>query len=380
MANVFLATADIVQGMCDDFKSFTGVTLNSSDYDDTRVMKFWTDAGALSSMYAQAQRVVNDFFPASASTTGLISHLNTRSLATQIQPQPAHGVIRITGNAAGITIPIGTQAKRVSDGSVLTSIQLGVTGADNTVSLFFESVSKGNAQNLDSIGQPFTLTTAIAGIQSACTNVSLFLDGRDLEGDAEMIVRIQAHDQDDNSGGNAAAYEAWALAASNQVVTSKCIRLARGPDTVDTYITAGTSDIQAAVQSGQPVTRLPSSDLLALVQSYITLLNPVTDVHLTHAPIELSIDITFQYSLNVETTANRSYCDQIITKVIQTYVYKARPQDILSPTAIERLVDQAIGDQIIERNCGNLNGLSTHFTVPSINIMTPRLITITRLV
>ena len=380
MASVFKATADIVQEMCDDFKSLTGVTLDPTDYDDTRVMKFWTDAGALSSMYSQAQRVVNDFFPVSASTDGLISHLNARSMPLQIQPQSSHGQILLTGNASGIIIPVGTQVKRVSDGAVFNCIQAGTTDSTFTATLFFESVATGNAQNLDSISQPFTLTTAIAGLQSACTNASLFLDGRDLEVDADMVTRIQAHDQDDNSGGNAAAYEAWALAASNQVVTSKCIRLARGPDTVDTYITAGTSDIAAAVQSGQPVTRLPSADLLALVQAYILTLNPVTDVHLTHAPIELPIDITFQYSLVTETAPNRSYVNGIITKVIQIYIYQARPLDVLSPTAIERLVDQAIGDQIVERNCGNLNGASTHFTVPSINIMTPRLITLTQLV
>ncbi len=376
MASVFLATADIVQEMVDDFKSITGVTLDPTNVDDSYVAKFYAEAGAISSMYAQAQRVLNDVFPATASTDGLLKHLAARSLSSQIQPQPSTGVLKLTGNSSGIAIGIGAQAKRVSDGAVFTCIQAGVTGSDLTASLYFQSQSTGNSQNLDSLNQPFTLTSAISGLQSAVTNVSLFLDGRDLETDDEMRARILAHDQDENSGGNQAAYEAWALAASNQVVTAKTIRLPRGPDTVDTYITAGTTDIASAVQSGSPVTRLPSADLISAVQAYILARNPVTDDHRTKAPIELPFSVSFAFSLMIETTANRSYVGGVITKVIQTYIYQARPLDVLTPTAIERLVDQAIGDQIKERNCANMAGSVTNYTVPAINILTPQTITL----
>jgi uncharacterized phage protein gp47/JayE len=376
MANVFVATSDIVQEMVDDYKSITGITLDPNNFDDSYVAKFWAEAGAVSSMYAQVQRVLNDFFPATASTEALVQHLSTRAMPGQIQPQPSSGQIKLTGNAAGIAVAAGTQVKRVSDGAVFTAIQDGVTGSDFTVILFFQSASTGNVQNLDSYNQPFTLTTAIAGMKTACVNSSLFLDGRDLETDAEMRARIQAHDQDDNSGGNQTAYETWATIASNQVVTAKTIRLPRGADTVDTYITAGTSDIAAAVQAGQPVTRLPSADLLATVQAYILARNPVTDDHLTKAPIEIPFDVNFAYDLFTETASNRTYVNGIITKVIQTYIYQARPLDVITSTAIERLVDQAIGDQISERHCADLGGSVGHYQVPAINILTPRTITL----
>jgi uncharacterized phage protein gp47/JayE len=377
MANVFKATADIVQEMCSDYKSITGITLSPTNYDNENVIKFYTDAGAISSMYAEIQRTANDFFPQTASLSGLIKALASRSMPPQIQPQSSQGQIQLTGSAAGIAITAGaTQVQRVSDGAVFTCIQSGVTDGAKTANLFFESQAKGNAQNLDSLNQPFTLITPISGISTNCINTSLFLNGRDLETTKEIAARITAHDQDDNSGGNEIAYENWAQVASSEVVTAKTVRLPRGPDTVDTYITSGTTDIAAAVLAGQSISRLPSPALLATVQAYITSLNPITDDHLTKAPIETPLNVTFRFKLYDESTANRSYLTGIITQIIKIYLYSAKPLDVLSPSAIERLVDQQIGDQISERACDNLGGMNTYFTVPAVNIIVPGTLTI----
>lgn len=378
MSNIFRSTSDIVQDMCDDYKTLTGVTLSPKQIDNTTVIKFYTYAGSLSALYSQAQRMTNDFFPATASTEGLINHLGTRLLPTQIQPQKSHGQITFTGTV-GTYIPLGTQVKRVSDGSIFQTIQDGTILSGGTIDLYCESLSTGTVQNLDSLGNPFTLITAITGVQANCTNSTQLLDGRDLETDAEMLARIQEHDRDDNSGGNASAYEAWAKTASAEVVTAKTIRLVRGPDTVNTYITAGTTDIASAVKNGQAVLRLPSSALLATVQAYITALNPVTDDHLTIAPIELALDVSFAYSLYSESTSSRSYVDSVIKNVIKIYIYEARPLDRLTPSAIERLVDQEVGDLIKERNCANLGSGTTYYDVPAINIMSPGTITLTSL-
>jgi uncharacterized phage protein gp47/JayE len=364
--------------MCDKFKELTGVTLTPKQIDNTTVIKFYTYAGALSSLYSEAQKTANDFFPASASLDALIKHLATRVLPLQIQPQKSHGQIVFTGTV-GTPIPLYSQVKRVSDGSIFQTIQEGSIGSSGVINLFCESLSDGTIQNLDSTGDPFTLNTSITGIQSACVNSTFFLDGRDLETDSEIKARIVAHDRDDNSGGNATAYETWANEASNEVVSAKTIRLPRGPDTVDTYITAGTTDIQAAVDAGQPVLRLPSSTLISTVQAYIISLNPVTDDHLTKAPVELALGVTFKYNLYAESAASRSYADGIITKIIKVYLYQARPLDRLTPSSIERLVDQSIGDLLKERNCNNLGGANTYYDVPAINILIPGTITLSTL-
>ena len=375
MANVYKATADIVQSMCDDFKVITGITLNPNMIDDSTVIKLYAVAGGLSSFYSELQRSVNDFFPTTASTEALRKHLATRSLVDQIQPSASHGQIKFTGTT-GITIPIGTRVKRVSDGALFTTIQSGDIGLSGNVILFTESVDTGNTQNLDSLNQPFILVTPISGVQSSCVNTSNFYDGRDLETNQEMLSRILIHDRDENSGGNAVAYEKWAKDASNEVVTAKALRRVRGPDTVDLIITSGTSNISAAVEAGQAITRQPSTALIATVQAYVNTLNPVTDDALVKAPIEIPFNVLFRYKLNSESVANRNYVDGIITKVIKTYVYSARPQDILSPTDLERLVDQRIGDQIKERLCNNFAGAVTNYTIPSDSILTPNTITL----
>ena len=376
MANLFRSTADIAQDMCNDFKAITGVTLKPTQTDDSNVIKFLTDAAAISSFTALLQKVANNIFPQTADTQSLIQHLATRSLPTQLQPSKSHGQIQFTATGAGVSISLGVQVKRVSDGALFQTIQAGVTGSSGILNLFCESLGNGQSLNLDSLNQPFVITQPLPGVQAACTNVTLFLDGRDLETDAQMLARIIIHDQDTNSGGNAVAYETWARAASTEVVTAKCLPLVRGADTVDVIITSGTSDIAAAVLSGQSVTRLPSVPLIQTVQNYINTLNPVTDNVLVKAPTEVPFNVTFRYKLLSENTAARAYYDGVITNIIKIYVYQALPGQVLSPTDITRLVDQQIGDQLKERSCDNFNGSVTYIVVPSASIFTPGLITL----
>jgi uncharacterized phage protein gp47/JayE len=377
MSSVFKATSEIVQEMCDDFKDTTGITLTPSEIDNPIVAKFYGVAGAMSSFYSELQRKVNDIFPATASDSALLKHLASRSLSSRIQAQKSQGKILFTGTS-GTVIPTGTQLKRTSDGAIVQTIESG-TIVSGGASIWCESVSAGSDQNLDSTGNPFSLVTSITGVDSSLSNTTNFLNGRDIETSDEMRARIQEHDQDDNTGGNATAYETWAKEASSEVVTAKAIRLARGADTIDIYITSGTTDIQSTVQADGIVSRLPSATLISTVQIYVASLNPVTDDVLVKAPIEISKSVTFNYSLYTESTSSRAYCDGVILKIIKAYLYEARPGDVLTPSAIERLVDQSVGDYIKERKCSNLGTSTTYYTVPNINILTPGTITISSL-
>ena len=379
MANVFKATADIVQEMCDDYQNITGIVLSPQQIDDERVVKMWTYAGAISSMYAQAQRVSNDIFSVSASLAALLAQLQARGLPTQGQPTKSQGQLSFTTTDSA-SFTVGLQAKRVSDGAIFQCIQaVSVVGA-GTLTAYFESIGTGNAQNLDSTGNPFTLVTPVANVNQSGTNASLFLNGTDLESNASMIARIQAHDQSENSGGNVAAYKAWALAASSEVVTATVIPLARGPDTVDVYITSGTTDITTAVNSGGPVTRLPSAGLISLVQAYIQALNPITDNVLVKAPTETPFNVTVRFALYTEDTSTRSYVASQILNIVKIYLYSAAAGSTINPTALERLIDQGVGSYISERSVDSFNGMtSTYYTIPTGQILTPGTITTTTL-
>lgn len=375
MSNLFVDVPTIVQQMLDSYKSITGVTLSPSQLDDDNVIKAFTYAGPISALYSQIQRLSNDTFAFSASTSGLKNLLRARSLSPQGQASSAHVQIQFTFTAPA-TIPIGSQVQLNSNGQVYTTIQSGSGNATTPVTLFVQAVATGNITNVSQLNQPFTLITAISGVVNQCQNVSLGLDGTDVESDASMAARILINDQDQNSGGNVTAYQNWARTASSQVVSVTVLRRLRGPDTVDLVITSGTTDIAGAVASGQPVVRVPSASLISTVQTYVATQNPITDDVLVYGPTTIPLNVTFNFTLFTETSANRSYVGGIITQTIQTYLYSANPTDVLTPSTIERLVDQAIGAQIASRECSNLNGATSYFVVPNSNIIIPGTITL----
>lgn len=377
MASYFQKTADIVQEMCDDFQSITGITLNPNDVTDERVAKFYPIAGALSTFRALLQQNYDNIFPQSSDEESLEKDLEAKQLPPRSQPQKSDGTIRLNGIDASILIA-GAQIKRVSDGALY------VTQADATigsmtsglVDVLVQSSDTGNDKNLDMLNQAFTLITQTTGFDSPCTNVSLLLDGRDLETADEMLVRIETHDRDENSGGNLAAYEAWTFAASPEVVSAKAIKRPRGASTVNVVITSGTTDIAAAVNSGEPVVRVPSSTLIATVQAYIDNLNPVTDDCLVLGPTESPFDVTMSYVLYSDSPANRSSAEQQLLKIIQIFIYSAQSTQVISPTDLERAIDVFMSDLLKERTVSNFAGSVSSYTLPNDTVLTPGTITI----
>ena len=359
--------------MLSDYKNLTGVNLSPDDLNREEVIKFWTFAGAISMARSELRRYYDDIFPASSSVEGLEKHLSARMMPSRKLPQPSTGVVRITGTN-GVAIPIGTNIKLKLDGKIYTSISNG-TISGGFVDITFQSVLTGAAQNMDQLNQEFSLTVPIVGVDQACFNQTQFLSGRDLETSGEMLARIQENDRDDNSGGNLAAYEAWALAASPQVVTATAIKTPRGIGTVNTVITSGTTDIESSVRNGQPVLRLPSATLINTVQSYITSKNPVTDDHLTVAPTETPFNLTVKFSLYDETL--RSLVSAEISNLAKIYVYQARPGQFIYPTELEKRIDASIGDLILQREVSNFSGGTASYQLGIAELLVLNTITLT---
>lgn len=369
----FKTQPEIEAELLADFKSITGIDLSPDDVSREEVIKIKTYSGALSHFYARLQRVEDDFYPESASTEGLIKHLAAKGLQTQIAAQPSSGTIRLTGTA-GTVIPAGTQVKYSLNGAVYVSQASATLDGTGQALVLFKSLSAGQAYNIAQLSQSFSLVTPIVNVDNACTNTTQFTNGRDLETPAEMLARIQEHDRNDDTGGNLVAYERFAKAASPLVVTATPQKNPRGPGTVNTVITSGTTDIEGAVRAGVPVTRLPSSDLLAAVQAYIIAENPTTDDHQTVGPTEAPFDVTVTYALYDETL--RDTTDVEIQKVAKIYIYEAVPAQVLNPTDLERRIDQSIGHLISFRRVSNFGGASPRYTVPGSTILVPGTITL----
>lgn len=375
--NFFKSPTQVLQDMLADYKAITGIDLSPSDLGREEVVKFFPIAGAISAFYAMIVRTYDDFFPASASgVEALNKHLQQRQLPTQIQAQPSTGLLHFTG-VTGAKILAGAQARRKLDGSIYVARQ-DITLDNNGDGIgYFISLLSGSSQNVETVGEVFTLVNAPTGVNPGGVNDTQFLDGRDVETAAEMLARIEEHDRNDNTGGNLAAYEAFARQASPQVVNAKAIKNPRGAGTVNTVITAGTTDIEAAVNNGQSVLRIPDSSLIATVQAYILDKNPTTDDHQTVAPVEVSFNVTVTYGLYDESL--RSSINAIIQRVVKIFIYSALPTDVLWPTDLERAIDKAVGGYIKSRRVSDFSG-SVYYTVPADSILKPGTITIQGLV
>lgn len=370
---IFQAPADILSDMLADHKAITGVALAPTDIKREEVIKYMTVSGAISGMLSQGQRVFDDFFPGSSSEDGLVKGLAWRGLPARAIAQPSTGTIRNTAGADGAFIDVGTQLSRDSDGAVFVAITSGtITGGH--VDITYQSLEDGADKNLDQIGQSFTMITSISGLDSSVLNTTEFLNGRDLETPAEMLTRIEAHDQDANSGGNLAAYEAWAKAASPSVVTATAIKDPRGAGTVNTVITSGTTDIEGAVRAGTPVTRLPGTDLINTVQAYILTQNPVTDDHLTVAPTEETFNSTIAFDLYDE--SKRTLVGDEITILWKIFVYSAAANSLMYPTDLERNIDASVGHLIKARRVLDFSGGDGSYAVPASKLEAPGALTL----
>lgn len=368
MPEVFKTPDEIAQEMLDDFKTITGTELTINDLGREEVIKIKNYAIMHSANRAELRRIDDDTFPASSSDEGLVKHLAARLLADRAQPQKSNGVVEFTVDAADRVIPIGTQFTKDLDGKVFqTTVEVTSLGA-GTITAAAESVETGQKQNIEvDSGVAFTLSAAVPGVNNNLINVAQFRDGRNIETGAEMLVRVQVHDQQKDTGGNLIAYERFAREASAQVVTAKALDEPRGPGTVDTVITSGTTDIRSAVINGEAITRLPSAALVTTVQDFILTQNPTTDDHVTVAPTEDPFDVTVTYDLFDESL--RASTDVVITNEITIFVLEARPTDRLEPSDLERAIDAQIGHLIRARRVSNFDGATVHFDVPDDKIL-----------
>ncbi len=368
----FKTQSEIELDMLSDLEGLTELKLSPDDVSREEVIKIKQDAIALSHAYAQIDRVADDFFPGSASKEGLIKHLAAKQMSDQEKAQSSIGTILHTGTA-GKTLLAGNSIRRTADGKIFYLVADATLDITGEVEADYKSVLAGQDQNVDVVGDAFEMVSPQDGIDNACTNTTRFLDGRDIETPEEMLDRIVDHDQGLDTGGNLTAYERLAKDASDAVVTAHSIKNPRGADTVDTVITSGTTDIEAAVLAGDPVERVPSEDLVAEVQAYIIARNPTTDDHLTVGVVEDNFDTTLTFDLYDET--ERDDVEASLTQIWKIFVYSAVSGEDADPTVLERQIDAKIGHLIKRRRVSDFGDGVPQYTVPAGHVLLPHTLT-----
>lgn len=248
--------------------------------------------GLISGVYADQLKISNDPFPQSARREALEKSLFTYFGEGFKQATQAVGTLLVGAAATGATIPIGTQFQYNPNGNIYTSTETLTFTDAVTGTIAVISVNSGQDQNL-LLGASLSLPSPPAGVNSAATvygdNIS---DGRDVESNEEASARILRQIRTPLAGGKVDDYIQFALDADPSVTSAGVIRYPFGFGTVAVVITAGTTDIDTALNNGQPIVIIPSDALVDTVQAYIETQNPITDCATVLAPASAQQDVT----------------------------------------------------------------------------------------
>lgn len=285
--------------------------INKDQTDSDWYIRGQVIGGVMSGAYADQLKLADDAFPQKARHEALDRFLFVYFNGTFKTAQQSSGKILFSGTVSS-TLSAGTQLVYSPNGNsyqVVSNVVLtAATGEADVISL-----NSGQSQNLLE-NTILTISTPPAGINGSAT--ALFpgiSDGRNSETDGEASQRILDRIRAPSAGGTANDYRGWALAANPSVTSASIVRWIYGLGTVGIFITSGTTDIDAALNNGDPVVRLPSQSLIDIVQAYIEALKPITDCAFVFAPSEAPQDVTVRVRYNAGLTGDSIISGQTLT-------------------------------------------------------------------
>lgn len=247
--------------------------------------------GVVSGVYADQQLIADDAFPQSARREALEKHLNLWFGSGFIQPTPSQGLVTITGTP-GSSIAVNQEFVYEPNGNAYQSTEAATIPAGGSIEVNVQSVANGQAQNLLS-GAQLTVSGPPAGIDNtAIVGTDGLSDGRNEESNEQAAERITERVQTPSAGGNETDYAQFARDADDSVVSAQVVPFVEGLGTVGVVITAGTTDIDEAIDNDLPIIITPSAILLQNVKNFIDALNPVTDCVFIFGPTEVVQDVT----------------------------------------------------------------------------------------
>lgn len=290
--------------------------------------------GVLSGISQDQRKIADDAFPQSARTEALERHLDLYFGSGFLEAQQSEGTVGVTGTV-GTVINSGLEftyspngnTYQASSGLTLSTVISGIT-ASGIVPVI--SVNSGQNQNLLE-GAQLVIASPPVGLSSLAKVINGDLaDGKNAETNAEAAARILNRIQKPPAGGTANDYQTWATEADASVVDSNIIRWIYGPGTVGVVITAGTTDIDEAIDNGDPVVRIPSNALVEQVQDYIDAKKPLTDCAYVQKPTVVTLDVTvrvrfFDGGLLSIPAGQTLTQEQMVIREVKRAIYKTPP-------------------------------------------------------
>lgn len=310
--------------------------------------------GLMSGVYADQRKIADDAFPQNARHDALERHIDLYFGGGFNPATQSTGEVGVTGTI-GSTIPQFTEFLHQQTGNTYQATEdtplpdaISLTQASGVVSVL--SVGAGQDQNLLE-GSALVISSPPIGINAAAVAVTDISDGRNAESDDEARQRILDRVRFPLAGGTVTDYKQWARDADPSVVETNVIRFIYGPGTVGVVITAGTTDIDDAVNRGIPVIREPSQALVDKVQNYINAKNPLTDCAFVFGPQPVNQDVTVRVRYvdgdNDTVPAGQTLTQrEMVQREVRRAIYKTPPggrqlggQGYLVCSEIEEVID-----------------------------------------
>ena len=215
-------------------------------------VRLWAAAAQIQALDMQADWVLDQSFPQTASGIYLDRHAAMRGLS-RLPAAGAAGVLRfyvrdVSGEA--ITIESGTVCMTADEKRFQTMEAAVIQPGELYAEAEARALEVGSDGNV--VAGAVCILTACPVSVTGCSNPAAFTGGCDAEDDETLRRRILENYQRLPNGANAAWYETTAMSHSG-VAAAKAVGRARGIGTVDVYI---------AEESGPP-----SDELLAEVQA-----------------------------------------------------------------------------------------------------------------
>lgn len=265
---------EIYEEMRSVFQQRSGKALDGSC---DMAVRLYAAAAEIQALYCEAEWVLRQCFPATATGTALDGHGAMRNL-TRRGSSKAAGSIRFSVSAAAagaLTVPVGTVCL-TEEGVRFITLETGTIPAGELGCVVAaQAVEAGESGNA-AAGSIDRMSVPPVGVER-CRNDAAFAGGAAEETDESFRTRILESFRRLPNGANAAYYE---LQAENHdgVRSARAVGRARGVGTVDVYI---------AAESG-----LPSEELLREVYDDLNAKREIAVDLRVLAPTAASVDVT----------------------------------------------------------------------------------------
>ncbi len=369
--------------------------VNIDQTDSEWYIKSQINGAILSGVYADQRLIANDAFVQNARTDAVSRHLQTWLNRTFLPATVAVGSILVLA-PSGTDIPVNSVLSYLPNGNTYQTTKDVNTGTSATGAIVpIQSVGTGQAQNLLA-GAVLTFTSPPSNITAAATAYTNIADGTDTEANSQAAAAVLNYIQQPPAGGNANDYSVWAIAAG--AVTANTIRFPFGLGSVGVVITAGTTNIDEAIDAGDAVVQIPSAALIAQVQAYIQAQCPFTDCPFVLPPTAVSVPVTVYVTYPSGQTgstilANQTLTnDQLVQREVSRAIYKTPPggrqaygMGWVLASEIEDTIDVGLSagtlvpgviSLLSDRRVDNLFGATANFPLLPYQIPVPGVITV----